>query len=291
VILRAPHRGQRASSSGGAARGHGRRQRTLFAGEKTIGRYGCFGCHTIKGFEKSSPIGVELTEEGNKLVERLDFGFEEGKIPHTLPGWMHRKLMEPRIFDKDKFKRPEELLRMPKFWLSDEEADNVVTGLMSFSKEQVPLAGQKQLTPEDRYVQEGYRLIHDYNCRGCHQVGPLGGEIREVVKSQLEAAGKEPSNALGLSPPMLWNAQSNIGEGARGIAWLHDFLGPIAQIRPWFEPPHAHPTTEGSSTLTRAFASMGRCPYPRPLALTRRWSRSARPVQPLKCEVPRGGQV
>src|SRR5262249_60229290 len=97
-------------------------QRTLFVGEKTIGRYGCFGCHTISGFEKTSPIGVELTEEGSKLVERLDFGFEEGKIPHTLPGWVHRKLMEPRVFDKDKVKRPEELLRMGKFHVTDDEA-------------------------------------------------------------------------------------------------------------------------------------------------------------------------
>jgi cytochrome c2 len=90
-------------------------QKTIFVGEKTIGRYGCFGCHTISGFEKASPIGVELTEEGSKLVERLDFGFEEGKIPHTLPGWVHRKVMEPRVFDEGKHKRPEELLRMPKF--------------------------------------------------------------------------------------------------------------------------------------------------------------------------------
>ena len=98
-------------------------QRTIFVGEKTIGRYGCFGCHTISGFEKASPIGVELTEEGSKLVERLDFGFEEGKIPHTLPGWVHRKVMEPRVFDAGKRKRPEELLRMPKFHATDEEAD------------------------------------------------------------------------------------------------------------------------------------------------------------------------
>ncbi|HET8646123.1 MAG TPA: c-type cytochrome, partial [Vicinamibacteria bacterium] len=63
------------------------RQKTLFLGERTIGRYGCFGCHEIKGFEKANPIGTELTEEGSKLVERLDFGYEHGKIPHTLPGW------------------------------------------------------------------------------------------------------------------------------------------------------------------------------------------------------------
>src|SRR5262249_49110337 len=99
--------------------------RTQYLGERTIGRYGCFGCHVISGFEKTSPIGVELTEEGSKLVERLDFGFEEGNIPHTLPGWVHRKFMEPRVFDKDKVKRPEELLRMGKFHFTDDEAEAI----------------------------------------------------------------------------------------------------------------------------------------------------------------------
>ena len=61
------------------------------------------------GFEKASPIGVELTEEGSKLVERLDFGFEEGRIPHTLPGWVHRKVMEPRVFDEGKVKLDDDL--------------------------------------------------------------------------------------------------------------------------------------------------------------------------------------
>src|SRR5258706_7203690 len=84
--------------------------KVLFVGEKTIGRYGCFGCHVLAGFETASPIGVELSEEGSKLVERLDFGFEEGQIPHTLPAWFQRKLMEPRVFDRDKQKAPPDQL-------------------------------------------------------------------------------------------------------------------------------------------------------------------------------------
>src|SRR4029077_16391951 len=127
-------------------------QRTLFVGEKTIGRYGCFGCPNLRACETPSPIGVEPTEEGSKLVERLDFGFEEGKIPHTLPGWVHRKVMEPRVFDEGKRKRPEELLRMPKFGTTDEEAEALVTAVMSFTKEQVPLAAQKQLSADERYI-------------------------------------------------------------------------------------------------------------------------------------------
>ena len=63
--------------------------------------------------------------------------------------------MEPRVFDEGKVKRPEELLRMPKFWTSDEEAENVVTAVMSFTKEQVPLAAclpQQVLGPEYRVL-------------------------------------------------------------------------------------------------------------------------------------------
>jgi cytochrome c2 len=242
------------------------KERLLFVGEKTISRYGCFGCHTIQGFEKTSPIGVELTEEGSKLVERLDFGYEEGQIPHTLPAWVHRKLMEPRVFDRGKIKRPEELLRMPKFHFAPEEAEAIVTGVLSFSKEQVPLAAQKQLSAEERYAERGLRLIREYNCRGCHQVGEKGGSIREVVKSQLEAAGGDVIQAQALSPPILYNAVSRIGEGSRvHTTWLHRFLAdPSTPIRPWLSlrMPTFDFTEEQLNEVTRAFAAMDKAPYP-----------------------------
>ena len=241
--------------------------RTLFVGEKTIGRYGCFGCHNIAGFEKTSPIGVELTEEGSKLVERLDFGFQHGKIPHTLPAWVHLKIKEPRIYDEGKVKRPEEMLRMPKFPVTDEEASSIVTAVMSFTKEQVPLAAQKQLGADEKYVQAGARLVREYNCRGCHQIGEQGGSIREVVRSQIEAAGGEPSQALGLSPPLLYNAAAKIGEGARvHTDWLHGFLRRPVGRDPargsTLRMPTFHFTEEELNTLTRYFAALDGVPYP-----------------------------
>jgi mono/diheme cytochrome c family protein len=246
-------------------RGMDERARVLFVGERTIGRYGCFGCHTINGFENASPIGVELTEEGSKLVERLDFGFEE-EIPHTLPGWVHRKLMEPRIFDRGKSKKPEELLRMPKFWTSDEEAEAIVTAVLSFTKEQVPLAAQRQLSADERYVERGLRLVRNYNCRGCHQLGETGGTIRAVVQNQLETSGGDVFQAQALSPPMLYNPQTKIGEGARvQTPWLHSFLrDPSKKIRPWLDlrMPTFEFSDEEINAITRFFAAMDKVPYP-----------------------------
>ena len=42
-------------------------------GKKWIRHYGCAGCHEISGFEDEGRIGTELTYEGSKPIERLDF--------------------------------------------------------------------------------------------------------------------------------------------------------------------------------------------------------------------------
>jgi cytochrome c2 len=241
-------------------------QRTVFLGEKTIGRYGCFGCHDIKGFEKANPIGVELTEEGSKVVERLDFGYEHGQIPHTLPGWLHRKVMEPRVFDRAKVKRPEELLRMPKFHVDEKEADAIVTAIMSLTKEQVPAAAQKVLSADERYAEKGLRLVRDYNCRGCHQLGTSGGSMRKVIESQLEDSGGDVLQAQALSAPMLYNPVSKIGEGSRvHTDWLHGFLSdPSDHVRPWLDlrMPTFQFDEEQLNTVTHAFASLDKVPFP-----------------------------
>ena len=46
----------------------------LYLGEKTISRLGCFGCHTIPGFENAKPIGTALNDWGIKNPARLDYG-------------------------------------------------------------------------------------------------------------------------------------------------------------------------------------------------------------------------
>ena len=49
-------------------------------GEALIKRYGCFGCHEIKGMEGLGKIGTELSAIGSKHVHLLDFGLLEKKL-------------------------------------------------------------------------------------------------------------------------------------------------------------------------------------------------------------------
>jgi cytochrome c2 len=137
---------------------------------------------------------------------------------------------------------------------------------MSLTKEQVPLAAQRQLSADEKFVEKGARLVRNYNCRGCHQLGRTGGAIQEVVKDQLESSGGDVLQAVALSPPLLYNENAKSGEGSRvQTPWLHDFLkDPSDMIRPWLQlrMPTFDFTEEEINTITHYFASLDKVPYP-----------------------------
>jgi mono/diheme cytochrome c family protein len=190
------------------------RQREL--GQRAISRYGCFSCHEIKGFEKAQSIGTDLSEEGTKLVSRLDFAFITD-IPHTSKlAWFRTKLRDPRIFDKGRVLQPLDKLRMPNFDFSDDEIQRLVTAIMSLQREIQPAAAMPARSARLDYEVAGRTLVHRRNCVGCHVIEGDGGDFVKLVA--------DPS----LGPPML------TPEGARVQSdWLYAFLrGPIT-IRPW----------------------------------------------------------
>ena len=60
-------------------------------GETLVRKWGCSGCHDIKGMEKESRIGAELTTFGSKTVEELSFG-NRTDVKHTWDDWTYHKL-------------------------------------------------------------------------------------------------------------------------------------------------------------------------------------------------------
>jgi cytochrome c2 len=188
----------------------------LYAGEKLIQRYGCFGCHDIKGFENAQKIGVDLSDWGSKMVTRLDFGFVE--IEHNRRAWLEQKLAAPRSYDNGKIKTPPEKLRMPYFGFSEEEIDDIARNVLGQVREEMPREGVKNLTAEEELANRGRLIVHQYNCQGCHLIEGEGGAIYETIEDP------------GLRPPNL-NTQ-----GAKVKAdWLFAFLKEPSTIRPWFK--------------------------------------------------------
>ncbi|HKY22855.1 MAG TPA: c-type cytochrome [Vicinamibacterales bacterium] len=188
----------------------------LDLGQRVIARYGCFSCHDIKGFETTQPIGVDLSEEGSKLVTRLDFAFVD--IPHSKLEWFHQKLKDPRSFDQGRVLEPLEKLRMPDFRFNAVENERLQTAIMSFQREVQPASALPPRTAMRDFTVNGRALVRRQNCVGCHEIEGDGGDYKTLVAD------------ASLAPPLL------TPEGAKVQPdWLYAFLqGPIT-IRPWLD--------------------------------------------------------
>ena len=176
-------------------------------------KWGCFGCHDIKGMEKESRIGAELTTFGSKTVEELAFG-NRTDVKHTWDDWTYHKLKSPRGYATE---RVEQL--MPQFNLADEDIKALRIVLGGFRERKV---AQRYLADQGLRVQqvvEGRRLMQQYNCVGCHEIENRGGFVRKYYKDN-EASAPPPLN----------------GEGEKVQSpWFFGFLKAPITLRPWLE--------------------------------------------------------
>ena len=215
-------------------------------GEKLTKYYGCAGCHEIKGLESEGRIGTELTYEGSKDLSLLDFGhltydFKQEKR-ETKWDWFKEKLRNPRIFDEYKLTP---ILRMPNFRLTEREINALATFMLG-SVDAPKRPGVKDVPAGMRAdVAEGWWLVKQYNCTGCHQIDGKGGFIREMPWY----AG---SNSV-FAPPVL------DGEGTRVQPdWLADFLREPYALRPHVKAkmPTFYLTDTESTKIARFFSSL-----------------------------------
>ncbi|MGA9389314.1 MAG: hypothetical protein WBV69_02610 [Candidatus Sulfotelmatobacter sp.] len=207
-------------------------------GKKWIRHFGCSGCHEIAGLEEEGRIGTELTYEGSKPIERLDFAlFTEtaqrgGKNaePITNPedlarlpdgpaqgswydhkGFFEHKLSEPNVYDHGKIKSEEEKLRMPNLHLTKDQVRAITTFLMGSQESALPANYQYRPLDYRRDIQEGWWVVRKYNCMGCHQFIP-GQQTALMGMKRYQDAQEQ-------LPPKL------LTEGARvDPEWLLHFL-------------------------------------------------------------------
>jgi mono/diheme cytochrome c family protein/predicted nucleic acid-binding Zn-ribbon protein len=187
--------------------------KTIKRGESLVRKWGCFGCHDIKGMEKESRVGVELTTFGTKTLEELFFG-NRTDIKGTWDDWTYNKLKTPRIYATE---RVEQL--MPQFNFADEDIRALRLLLAGFREHKVGRRYQADHGDRVAQVVEGRRLMHQYNCIGCHEIENRGGFIRKYYQ-------ENPA----LAPPVL------NGEGEKVQSnWFFTFLKAPFPIRPWLE--------------------------------------------------------
>ena len=197
-------------------------------GKPLIQHYGCAGCHEISGMEDEGRIGTELTNEGSKPIERLDFALyaEDAKLGilpdgkksprgawYDLKGFFENKLTDPAAFDHGKYKPdPMDRLRMPKPNVTKEDIDALTTFLIGSTDPSLPQEYMYKPADQRAAIQKGWWIVTKYNCIGCHQIG-IGQ--KSVLMGLPQFQGENKQNL----PPVLTS------EGARvNPEWLKGFL-------------------------------------------------------------------
>ena len=229
--------------------GAGEQEKLAADGKALIARYGCFGCHNIKGFENAQKIGTELTEHGIKAKELLDFGdvkyfTEDPKHNETYANWVWEKLHVPRIFAYERVET-----KMPQFDFTDEEALSILTFLKGQTGEKVDAQYLAANTEQKQAIDRGERLVFWNGCRNCHVVEKRGGKIRDQYNEDTTT----------FAPPVL------TGEGAKvQPAWLFGFLKGPFPLRPWLavRMPTFHFTDGDGTDLVHYFAASSNKSFP-----------------------------
>lgn len=192
------------------------RERTLELGKRSVGKYGCYSCHDITGFEGRAPIGPELTKVGSKPLTQFGFSHEHD-VEHSRDGWIKAHLINPRRWDNGVDKPFQDLLRMPNFYMTEKEAEEITVALIGQVADYVPLAGVKRLNHLETVAEKGMKVVNKYNCTGCHMIDGFRGDITKMYEDDLNEG-----------PPQL------NGQGHRVQAdWFHHFLANVYPIRPW----------------------------------------------------------
>jgi cytochrome c1 len=182
-----------------------------------VRNYGCAGCHEISGLEEEQRIGTELTKEGSKPIERLDFALLGHKAEreewYTHKGFFEHKLENPAVYDTGKEKAKQDRLKMPNFNLSKPEIDAVTTFLTGSVDASVPARYFYNPTDARQDIIDGWWVIRKYNCMGCHKVHVGQTTTFDAMTKYQDPDWKDQK------PPTL------IGEGARvNPDWLMRFL-------------------------------------------------------------------
>ncbi len=176
-------------------------------GKDLIQTIGCVGCHTVEG----------LDEQWNKVGQKAG-PYLTGLGSKVDPDWLVSWLKQPSHYDPTTI--------MPSFRLTDKEANDIASYLLSFKNEQfaslkfpeldpkvrdqiliedyfsafetieAAKAKLSKLSEDERTMELGRRSINKYGCYSCHNIPGFEGDLPQIGP-ELTKEGSKPVEQFG----------------------------------------------------------------------------------------------
>ncbi|MCE9591810.1 MAG: c-type cytochrome [Planctomycetes bacterium] len=168
--------------------------------------------------------------------------------------WLYNKLHNTRIYDRGRklfdstqdtpekvaeavkagsidLGRPYDKIKMPKFFLADDQVKALVTFVTSVRKPLVSDTIQHKTYSESRLrVARGRQVATVLNCYGCHNIEGNEVAIHKYLDVFSEDGSEDMAKLNAAAPPRL------VGQGSRTQPdWLHYFLRSPFPLRPWLK--------------------------------------------------------
>lgn len=227
-------------------------------GRQMVEDLGCFGCHTMAGFEKAQKVGPDLT----RIAGKVD------------PSWLVRWIKKPKGY------LPK--TKMPHFELSDEDASNIAAYLLRTSQ---PLPELQSASKAPASVERGKEIVSSVGCLGCHRIpgieakAPLTGASPAVslvhagtAQSEREQEASEgtartapqskPVKTWLVAPPPVPENQ-DFGPDLSKIAgkvnadWLFAWVKDPKQFRPTTRMPNLRLSDDEARAVTAFLMTLG----------------------------------
>lgn len=184
-------------------------------GDSTAGRslaqsLGCLGCHTVRGSDDPSKVGVPVADVAGKRMEELPFGNSD--VPHTKWDWIKNKITRPEIY-----KTVDMPMNMPDFDLTDQDVEYLTVFYLFNRLKDLPEQYLVREDPKLSRKEKGEWMLSHFNCRGCHTV--MDGETPRIDKFLTKKS---------MVPPRIVDETEKVQPG-----WLYNYLNRPFAMRPW----------------------------------------------------------
>jgi mono/diheme cytochrome c family protein len=205
---------------------------------------------------------------GKSVSQPVQVGWPE--VGHHRNDWIAQKLKNPRVYDRGKALlepgpdspgSPYDKLKMPAFYLNEEQVHAIVTFVIS-NRYSVVGAGRIERLVSDRLINRatneqaitiarGRELVERYNCVACHQVEKNSPQVQQYYPV---------TDVITKAPPSLRGEGNKVQHG-----WLFNFFKNVEPLRPLLgelgngiRMPSSHNTDEQWTTIIAYFNAVSK---------------------------------